>query len=168
MKNISSLIRHGLTYLAGIGGFLFQHGLIDASGVDAANKAGEQLIDPLAIITGLMAVVAMRAAIALLGKIFPSIAEKASGGMSGGALLFVVCGTAAALMGCLPSCSDYPVTATLSYRDPNSGAKAGLTYSPAKKLRGKLKVPVYDPQTGELLGSTGIAIGKKAVVTATK
>lgn len=103
--NLSTLIRHGLTYLAGIGGFLYQHGAIDAGAVDVANQAGEQLIDPLSVILGLVAAVVMRLVIALLGKIFPSLAEKASGGMSGGALLLMAMGTMAGVMGCLPSCS---------------------------------------------------------------
>lgn len=146
-NSISTLIRHALTYLAGIGGYLHHHGLIDATGVDAANQAGAQLVDPLSIIAGLLAVVAARVALGLLGKIFPSIAEKASGGVSGGAFLLVACGTAAALMGALPSCSHngYPVTGSLSYLDAASGAQVGLNIgppqAPAKVKRVKRATP---------------------------
>jgi hypothetical protein len=54
----------------------------------------------------------------------------------------------------LPSCADtgYPLTGQISYRDPNSGAKGGLVFEQGKPPRASVRVPVYDPQTGELIG----------------
>jgi len=63
-----------------------------------------------------------------------------SGGPSGVASLLglgvIGMGTAAVALAALPSCSstgDYPLSATLTYRHPGTGAKAGLTYSPSHK-----------------------------------
>jgi hypothetical protein len=65
---------------------------------------------------------------------------------------------AVGLLGGLPSCSmEYPITGTLSYRDPQTGAKAGLSYSSQDKLRGSLAVPIYDPATGKRTGYAQLA-----------
>lgn len=54
----------------------------------------------------------------------------------------------------LPSCADsgYPVTGQISFRDPKSGAKGGLVFEQGKPPRASVRLPVYDPQTGELIG----------------
>lgn len=71
-------------------------------------------------------------------------------------LLFIL-GMCACL---LQSCAQYPVTGTVSYRDAQSGAKAGLVFAPGKPVRGSVKVPVYDPQTGALIGQVDLVSGK--------
>jgi hypothetical protein len=104
MNATASLIRHFLTYLAGLGGFLFAHGIIPAESVAAADQVGAALVDPLAVLGGLLAAGGLRLAIFCLGKIFPAVAEKLSGA-SGGMPLLMVGLTTAAVMGSLPSCS---------------------------------------------------------------
>ncbi len=120
MKTINTSIRHALTYLAGLGGFLYQHGMIDASGVDAANQAGAALVDPLAIIWGLIAAVVMRFVIFLLGKIFPGLSESATadpgqgenGSGAGWPLPLLVTCVTAGLMGLgLSSCTPAQIAA---------------------------------------------------------
>ncbi len=74
----------------------------------------------------------------------------ASGG-SGGVLplaLFLLTG-----MWLLPSCSGsgYPLSGSISYRDPDSGAKGGLVFEPGKAPRASVRVPVYD-EAGNLIG----------------
>lgn len=72
-------------------------------------------------------------------------------------LLFIL-GLTACL---LPSCgAEYPLTGSVSYRDPQSGAKAGLVFAPGKPVRGSVKVPVYDQATGEMIGQVNLASGK--------
>ena len=95
-----------------------------------------------------------------LGKPRPS-------GSSGGGTplgLFLLC--SACLF--LPSCSsEYPFEGSVSYRDPDSGAKGGLVFSPGEKPLGFLRVPIYDPETGELVGSAEIS-GPLAEVASAK
>lgn len=105
MNAIASLTRHFLTYLAGLGGFLFAHGVIPEGAVAQANEAGAALVDPLAVICGLLAAAAVRLGIFCLGKIFPAIAEKLATPSGGMVPLAIGMMTAAALMGALPSCS---------------------------------------------------------------
>jgi len=103
MNAIASLTRHLLTYLAGLGGFLFAHGIIPAGSVAQANDAGAALVEPLAVIAGLLAAAGVRLAIFFLGKIFPALAEKLEP-PSGGTVALAI-GVTAALVGALPSCS---------------------------------------------------------------
>lgn len=152
MNATASLIRHILTYLAGLGGFLFAHGIIPAESVDAANQAGSALVDPLAVLGGLLAAAALRLAIFLLGKIFPAWAAKL-GSESGGMTLLMVGLATAALMGALPSCSatpgEYPVTGTVSFKDAASGAQVGLSIgSPPAKAR-RVKHPRVDADSNK-------------------
>ena len=89
-------------------------------------------------------------AITISGDVSENDGE-ASGG-SGGILplaFFAFC--AACLL--MPSCSgEYPVTGSITYRDPDSGAKGGLTFTPGEKPSGFIRVPIYDPETGEQIG----------------
>ena len=101
---LASLTRHFITTLAGLGGFLFAHGLIPAEAVGQADAAGAALVEPLTVIAGLLAATGARLAIFCLGKIFPALAEKL-GSQSGMAGLWVMGLTAAAIGGSLPSCS---------------------------------------------------------------
>jgi hypothetical protein len=105
-SQFASLIRHLLTCLAGIGGFLLEAGLIDSTQVAQANEAGAALVDPMAILCGLAAAGLARVAIGCLGKIFPALAAKISGASGGALPLWLLVMTAGALvMGCLPSCT---------------------------------------------------------------
>lgn len=61
----------------------------------------------------------------------------------------------------LPSCGgEYPLNGSISYRDAQSGAKAGLVFAPGEPVRGSVKVPVYDQATGEVIGQVDLASGK--------
>jgi hypothetical protein len=86
-------------------------------------------------------------------------ADKPSGGM--GLWVLLAMGTAAALGG-LPSCKagEYPLSGALTYRDAASGAKGGLVFAPGKPVRGTMRVPVRDPETGEVLGTVDFTSGK--------
>lgn len=68
--------------------------------------------------------------------------------------------TMAALHGLgLSSCkalSDYPVTGGFYLRDPNSGAKGGLIFSPGKSPAFHASVPVYD-ESGGLIGKAELS-----------
>ena len=161
MKNIQTQIRHLLTFLAGFGGILFTWNLVDPGSVEAINKAGADLIVPLTAFIGVVFVGLARAAMIWLGNRFPffsklsvsngNVGTRPSGGHGNlplGLLLF--CGLGFLF---LPSCSgEYPITGQISYRDPASGAKGGLVFEPGKAPRASVRVPVYDPNTGELIG----------------
>ncbi|RYD19910.1 MAG: hypothetical protein EOP88_17125 [Verrucomicrobiaceae bacterium] len=85
---------------------------------------------------------------------------------AGSLMAFLVLGAAAGIMGCLPSCSPaFRPRVDIKLRDPASGATAGLSIRPDKKVRGAIPVPVYDAETGELLGVTD---AKFSQVTGTK
>ena len=61
----------------------------------------------------------------------------------------------------LPSCgTEYPLSGTVSYRHPQSGAKAGLVFAPGQPVRGSVKVPVYDQVTGDVIGQVDLVSGK--------
>jgi hypothetical protein len=69
----------------------------------------------------------------------------------------------------LASCGgNYPVTGSISYRDPNSGAKGGLVFEPGKAPRASVRVPVYHPETGELIGVGELSGPLSRAVTPTK
>lgn len=163
--NLSSQLRHFLTFLAGTGTALASWAIIAPDQVAAVNAAGGELIGPLVIILGAIAAGLLRLAMGWMTKQF-SDKGKTSGGTSGGKVItaLLVC-TMAVVMGSLPSCASYPVTATGWFKDPATGAKAVLSYSPDHKLQGGITVPVYDAQTGELLGMTDVKFG--GAVTAT-
>jgi len=179
MNQLLSLIRHSLTGLAGLGTYLATVTPVDPATVDQVNKAGADLVDPLAGLLALVAMIAVRLLISALGKVFPSLGERlgnaASGGMSGGASVLLI-SMAAAVGGLLPSCKtlskieeiarEYPATASIYYRDPKSGAKAGLTATPGKPTVIFGRVAVLDPDTGEVIGWTDLSIpvGKEDAV----
>jgi hypothetical protein len=167
MKTLATLTRHIITYVIGM---LVAWLAIYLTGADleSATKAANALVEPLVILAGFVAVIVSRLAMPIFDKIFRRGAGEetdsdagASGGKSSLALFLMA--TAAVLMGALPSCAtngdgEYPVTASLSWRDPNTGAKAGLTYTPKAKLKAAVTVPVYDAETGEKLGVTTIPV----------
>lgn len=62
------------------------------------------------------------------------------------------------ILGLLPSCGTGALlTGTLTYRDPQSGAKAGMVFSPGVAPRATLKVPIYDKASGDLVGMAELA-----------
>jgi hypothetical protein len=94
--------------------------------------------------------------------------NKSGGGLGGlPAVLFLVAG-----LGCLlalPSCSpDYPVIGSITLRDPKSGAKGGLVFTPGEAPRASVRVPVYDPETGELIGMGELTGPLSREISATK
>jgi len=174
MNQIASTIRHLLTGLAGIGTYIATLTPVDPATVSQINDAGKDLVDPLAAFFALLAIVAVRLVMRVLGKIFPSLGERlgdaVSGGMSGTASLLLIC-TAVAVGGLLPSCkalSEYPLKGGFYYRDPGTGAKAGLTFEPGKAPVLHGSVPVYDPETGEEIGRAELQGPLSREVNATK
>jgi hypothetical protein len=165
MNQLTTHLRHLLTGLAGIGTYLATKTPVDPATVDQINDAGKDLVDPLAAFFAVLAIVVLRLVMRLLGKLFPSLSERlgdvASGGLSGRASLLLIC-TVAAVGGLLPSCKtfdrlqeiarEYPATVSIYHRDPKTGAKAGLVAEPGKAPSYFGRLPVYDPQTGELTG----------------
>ena len=95
-------------------------------------------------------------------SIFPP--EEKSGGVSGGTTLLVLwLGLSMTVVGTLPSCvpgQEYPLSGTVSYRDPRTGAKGGLVFVPGQPVGGRVQLPIYDPQTGAVLGAVDLASGK--------
>lgn len=53
-----------------------------------------------------------------------------------------------------PSCGTrgWPVTGSISFRDQQSGAKAGMVFEHGAAPRATVKVPIYDKDSGELVG----------------
>jgi hypothetical protein len=104
MKNLSTYLRHLVTALAGISAYL---ATLPTGTSDAA--------EPVAGLAMVAAVAVTRLVLALVGNLFAAIAEKSSGGMSGGMLPLMV-GLAAGIVGSLPSCAaleSTPVRACL-------------------------------------------------------
>lgn len=164
--NLASILRHWFTAAASIVTvWLIAALTLSTEDAHKLTEAFGLLVEPLIIIVGIVAVAAWRIFLTKAGSIFRTSAGEDNDHDSAGGLSPCVVGLcmAAGLMGfVLPSCSsDYPITGTLSYRDPHTGAKAGLSYSPRRKLRGGITVPIYDAQTGEQLGVTDVVIGDK-------
>lgn len=103
MNTIASQIRHFFTFLSGIGGMLLSAHLITPEQVDTANQAGSQLIEPLSILAGLIAAGLARLAIGWFQTLFQK--DDGKKGVGRASALLITMGTAAALMGSLPSCS---------------------------------------------------------------
>jgi hypothetical protein len=116
--NLTSQVRHFLTYLAGIGGALAAWNIIAPEQVVAVNEAGGQLVEPLVVIIGAIAAGVLRLAMDWFSKRFSGKEKTGSSGNSRGesALLLMVMGTAVAVIGSLPSCS--PAGWSVSYEDP--------------------------------------------------
>jgi hypothetical protein len=131
--NVSTQVRHLLTFLAGIGTMLLTWNLIAPEQVAAVNKAGGDMIEPLVIILGAVAAGLFRLLISWAGTIFRRGAgeendDSGKGRPGGAAQLLLLMGTAAVLMGCLPSCSNFPVkvTAILEEGALSYSSKGGL------------------------------------------
>jgi hypothetical protein len=66
------------------------------------------------------------------------------------------------------SCAETPVTGSLFYRHPDSGAKGGIHLTPGGGVSGYVRLPIIDPQTGQQLGMAEIKTPIKKAVIATK
>ena len=108
---LASLIRHATTALLALGGLLASRDFIDPSDVAAVDAAGVSLQAALVVI---VVAIAGRLAITLTGKIFPAAAAKLTGPVAGGPLAvmgWIVVGTLAGGLGCLPACSPAQLAA---------------------------------------------------------
>lgn len=105
---LASILRHAFTALAGLGGFLFANGLIEAGDVSQVNAAGGSMGAALAVIS---TAIAGRFLITLLGKVFSGGTGESVGTSTG--TLPIVCITAAGILGCLPSCSTIVTKSTM-------------------------------------------------------
>ena len=108
---LASLIRHATTALLALGGLLASHDLIAPSDVASVDAAGVSLQGALVVI---VVAIAGRLAITLTGKIFPAAAAKLTGPAAGGPLAvmgWIVVGTLAGGLGCLPACSQAQLAA---------------------------------------------------------
>lgn len=106
--NITSQVRHFLTFLAGIGTILLGWGLVDPEAVERVNAAGAALIDPLLIIAGAVAACVARLVLGWISNVFRRGAgELNNKGGSGGSLptLLLLCGMAGLMGFSLPSCA---------------------------------------------------------------
>jgi hypothetical protein len=56
----------------------------------------------------------------------------------------------------LSGCADYPITGSVVYRDPETGAKGGLVFRPGESPVGTVRVPIYDEETGELVAMADV------------
>ena len=163
MNTLATLTRHIVTYLIGLLAAWLAIYLTGAD-LESATKAANALIEPLVIVAGFVAVILARLAMPVLNKIFRRGAGEYSSGGSGGMLpLALWLGLSMAVVGTLPSCApgtEYPVTGSLAYRDPRSGAKGGLVFAPGLPVQGRVQMPIYDPQTGAVLGAVDLHSGK--------
>lgn len=160
MNRITTQIRHFLSGLAGLGTYLVSLGMLNEGSAAQVNDAGGALIDPLAGLLAAIAIAVSRELMIQLGKRFPIFSKfsdgedndgvsRPSGGSGGivplGLILFI-----GVLF--LPSCSgEYPLTGSITFRDPNTGAKGGLVFEPGSSPRASVRVPVYDEE-GNLIG----------------
>lgn len=88
--------------------------------------------------------------------------KQTGGGILPGLCLGLSTAAALSMAGTLPSCSPnsaFPVTGTLSLRDPESGAKAGLVFQPGKPAAGMVKMPIEDGE-GRVIGYVDLKSGK--------
>jgi hypothetical protein len=114
MQTLSTLLRHGITYLVGLLVAGLTVYLTSPGEAAAAVAAAHALIEPLVVLAGLAAVVLSRLALPVVAKVFRAGAGEKSGGGSGGILpsafgwIGLAIGTAVASLGALPSCSAYP------------------------------------------------------------
>lgn len=164
---LTTLFAKGLKYVFGLAiAGLIGHGLLTA---DDAVKLDAESITAITVISGFLGTVLAAIAQAVLYKISPGMEEtKDSGGGSNLPLAILGFATAGLMGFSLPSCmpKDYPVTGSIYYRDSESGAKAGLTFAPGKPPTATLRVPIYDPETGELTGMADLSVPIAAEVDA--
>ena len=133
MQTLATLTRHGVTYLVGIlTAWLTLH-LTAPEEIRAATDAAAALVEPLVVLAGFTAVIVARLAMPMLNKIFRRSAGEESGGTSGGTSLLVMVvsmSMAVAAGTLLPSCATAPLTGSVSYTDPATGAEVRVIYQP--------------------------------------
>lgn len=137
--NIASILRHWFTLAATAAtAWLIATIALEPEQQQELTKAIGDLVGPLVIIGTLIITALWRVALAWLTKVFRTGSGE-NGGGPGGLSLWMLISTAVALGGSLPSCAihgEYPVTGSVTFRDPHSGAKAGLTfYPPVRQVR---------------------------------
>jgi hypothetical protein len=162
---LQSFFRHALTGAATVGTFLGTHGLIDQADVAQTNADAAQAVP---LIASIAAAVVSRILLLLAAKYAPRLGSLLGSQSSGTGVSLLAMGvTAAVLCSALPSCNPgtaFPVTGSIFYRDPKSGAKAGLAFTPGERSKAYFRVPVFDPETGEKRGEANleIPVGKAA------
>jgi len=123
--NIASHLRHYLTFLGALGTIFLSWNLLTPDQVAEANEAGSRLIEPLVILTGLVAVTVFRLAIAWLTKLLrvgtgdSGKSNERGPGMMPCLMLACVAGS---LLVC-PSCTPVPALAAVR------AASGSFTYS---------------------------------------
>lgn len=133
--NIASLLRHALTFLAGLGGLFFSWSIIAPDQVAAVNAAGADLIAPLTIILGAVAACVARLALSWIFKIFRHGSGDVTG--AGGLSLWIGVMAAGGLCLALPSCSPetrevlkaFPIRTTVvtDYGTVGYSSKSGIS-----------------------------------------
>ena len=133
MQTLATLTRHGITYLVGILTAWLAVYLTAPEELKSATEAANALIEPLVVLAGFAGVILSRLAMPALNKIFRRSAGEGSGGASGGTslLVMVVSMSMAVVAGTLlPSCATAPLTGSVSYTDPQTGAEVRVNYQP--------------------------------------
>jgi len=161
---LQSFFRHALTGAATVGTFLGTHGLIDQADVAQTNADAAQAVP---LIASIAAAVVSRILLLLVAKYAPRLGSLLGSQSSGTGVSLLAMGAAVGAFALLPSCgpdATLPVTGSIFYRDPKSGAKAGLAFTPGERSKAYVRVPVYDPETGEKRGEANleIPVGKAA------
>jgi hypothetical protein len=59
----------------------------------------------------------------------------------------------------LVSCADLPLLGTIRFRDPETGAKAGIDFTPGSKPSQFIKAPITNAE-GVVIGYVDISSGK--------
>ncbi len=130
--DIASHLRHQLSFLAAIGVMLAGWHLIAPEQVEAVNKAGSQLIEPLLVILGAIGVFLARQTMAWLSG-FLVRKDRSGKGPSGTAALLMLLGTAAvfSMAGSLSSCSADQMAAAkaIPIKACASGKNGSVCYS---------------------------------------
>jgi hypothetical protein len=124
-ETLQSLVRHLLTFLAGLGTTLNAAGLLGAEDVAQVNEQGLTL---QAVIVGLIVTVLMRLIMTFSGKL---VSAHVNDGKNDGSSLLLLLGMAGLLGLGLPSCS------------PSGALMVRGSYQDAKG-----NVYAYDPETG--------------------
>lgn len=161
MQMLASLIRHVVTYLVGILVTWFTLHLVAPDELKAATDAAYALVGPLVIVLSFVAVILSRLAIPFLSNLFRRGAgENVNDGLKLVPWLAWL-GLSAAAVGTLPSCSpEYPLHGSVNYIDGATGAKGGLSFSPGATPAATLRMPLRDPNTGQITGYVDLRSGK--------
>lgn len=158
----SSLLRHVATWIGGLTALVMMLPFM------LPEDAGEvaKHVDAIAVgVVGLFGVILTRALPWIWDLIAKVARERFSPGDGGGGPVagFMIMAAAVSLGSLLPSCSagDYDLKGAVIYRFGDSGAKAGLTFSPGESPKGFVRHALTDPETGEVTGWVDIEAGRK-------